>query len=262
MKKLIALLFGVSMATTAAFAGCGKDLDSSLRPGQGGPADVAAPENCTHLGCYWMLTPGHPAWHELDNGVNPPQGVNTVFYRSGLTYEEVLLRPSNDEAYYFCAYHFIATQLNKVNGADTHDIDDTFDTISAKFELFGPGDVANDAALDAAFRNAGDELMAFNTGELGPGTCGCAVAEKPVHGSQAPLGDAPSTATLDAGVPPPPPPPIDAPTPPPPPPIDGGITPPGIDAGVPQIDASVPEIDAGTPPNPDACVCMDGPDHT
>ena len=87
-------------------------------------------------------------------------------------------------------------------------------------------------------------------------------SEKPVHGSQAPLGDAPSTATLDAGVPPPPPPPIDAPTPPPPPPIDGGITPPGIDAGVPQIDASVPEIDAGTPPNPDACVCMDGPDHT
>jgi hypothetical protein len=261
MKKLIALLFGASMATTAAF-GCGKDLDTSGRSGQG---EVQGHENCTHLGCYWLLTPGHDAWDDLDNGVNPPNGPNTVFYRSGLTYQQVLLRPSNNEAYYFCAYHFIAAQLNEINGANTHEIDATFETTALLFEQYGPGDVANDAALDDAFRNAGLELMAFNTGELGPGTCTCnVVSERPAPGDQ--VATAPSSAALDAGVPPPPP--IDAPTPPPPPPIDGGSAPgidasvPPIDAALPVIDASVPEIDAGEPPLPDACVCMDGPDHT
>ncbi|HVV81955.1 MAG TPA: hypothetical protein VHE35_02705 [Kofleriaceae bacterium] len=291
MKKFLALLFGASVVSAAAFGGCGKRLDQSLLAGEPQPGE----EDCTHLGCYWLLSPTHPAWEALDNGVNPPAGQDTMFYHSGLTYREVLLRPPANEAYYLCAYHFIAAQLNKLNGADSGDIDDSYNTAEQLFRTFSPADVANDAALDQRLRSLAEDLMAYNTGELGPGTCTCPT-EPPVPRAQtnsdrAPVSEPEPGTSAGSGTPPPPPidapppppPPIDAPPPPPPtidapppppidapppppPPIDAGVppidapAPPPIDAPPPPpIDASVPDLDA--PPAPDPCVCRDRPDH-
>ena len=264
MKKLIALVFGASVATAAMFAGCGKELDTSLLAGTPGQ------ENCTHIGCFWLGSPDHPMWAELDNGVNPPRGQDTVFYRSGLTYGEVLLRPPAGDAYLICAYQFIAVQLNRMNGANSIDVDDSYDTARILFTQYSPGDVAQDALLEARLRSLSEDLMAFNTGELGPGTCTCSAFESPRIGGS-PGNDNVSTPGAvtwkDAGAPPPidaavPPPPIDAPTAPPGdggvPPIDAGVPP--IDAAPPQADAATPEVDAG-PVLPDPCTCVDRPDQ-
>ena len=109
--------------------------------------------NCTSRGCFWRATPDAEAWDELDNGVNPPNGQGTVFDRSGLTYRQVLDRPSNNEAYFLCAYQLIAVQLNELNGVDTTDVEDSYGTAREIFELYSPGDVATDALLDQRLRS-------------------------------------------------------------------------------------------------------------
>ena len=73
MRKLIALVLGGSLASMAPLASCGRDLDTSRHHGQAGE------ENCTRTSCFWLLSPGHPAWAALDNGVNPPAGQDTIF---------------------------------------------------------------------------------------------------------------------------------------------------------------------------------------
>ena len=231
MRNFIALLFGTSLAS-AAILGCGKQLDESFLPG--GPSE--GEENCTHSSCFWLHSPNHPTWADLDNSENLPAGQATLFYSSGQTYRQVLERPVHDEAYYLAAYHFIAVQLNEENGANIDDVEDAYEDTREIFEEHTPADVAGNPGLDNRLRNLKEELMAFNTGELGPGTCVCS-SDVPAQRT-APAADEALASSAEPGVA------YGSDTPPPPPPPPN----PYADAGVPPIDAATPPpIDAGVP---------------
>jgi hypothetical protein len=127
---------------------------------------------CTYGQGYWVRhgqngpAPYDDAWLNIG-----PNGENTIFFRSGQTYMEVLSQPPRGDPYYILAGAYIATVLNSLNGVTMPQ-----DVIFAKafgdeiFYTYGPDDEVPSHIPDL-MREFAATLNDFNNGVTGPGSC-------------------------------------------------------------------------------------------
>ncbi len=127
-------------------------------------------------GC--SLTPGYWKTHSefgpapYDNTwAQLPNGASTTFYLSGKSYYQVLwTAPQGGNAYYILAHAFIATKLNKLNGADTSSVATTLASAETFFNTYTPSSSLTRAQRLAALTLA-TVLDQYNNGLIGPGHC-------------------------------------------------------------------------------------------
>ena len=128
-------------------------------------------------GC--TLTPGYWKTHSI-NGPAPYDntwlqvGENTTFFLSGKTYYQVLWTSPAGNAYYNLSFHYIAAELNELNGADFSAAQAAFDEATALFELYTPAQIAalrGNSPVRANFIRLAGILGQYNEGYIGPGHC-------------------------------------------------------------------------------------------
>jgi hypothetical protein len=127
--------------------------------------EVACDEVCTLTPGYWKThssygpAPADETWELL------PDGPDTPFFGTGMSYIEVLWMPPRGDACKILAHAYIAAKLNQLNGVDTSTIDD--DLAKAE-ELLNqcPGDYPRSEIIALAQR-----LDDFNNGLVGPPHC-------------------------------------------------------------------------------------------
>jgi len=139
--------------------------------------DVPCPEGCT-------LTPGYWKTHnESFRGGAPhddtwllilPSAEDSPFFFSGQSYFDVLWTAPKGNAYYNLAFHYIAAELNMLNGADGSSIQTEFDTATHLFNTNTPagiGALKGKDALRQQFISLAGTLGDYNEGLIGPGHC-------------------------------------------------------------------------------------------
>jgi len=132
---------------------------------------------CTLTPGYWKThsefgpAPYDETWAQL------PSGASTPFFLSEQTYYEVLWTAPAGNVYYNLAFHYIAAELNMLNGASsTPEVVAAFDEATTLFETYTPAQIAalkgkNGNALRAQFIELADILADYNEGLSGPGHC-------------------------------------------------------------------------------------------
>jgi hypothetical protein len=131
------------------------------------------------LGC--TLTPGYWKTHSEygpapydDTWAMLPEGADTEFFLSGMSYYDVLWTPPAGNAYYILSHAYIAAQLNQLAGADFSEVETVFDAATVLFEEYTPAEVAemrgNNPTRKLFIELAGT-LDDYNNGLIGPGHC-------------------------------------------------------------------------------------------
>jgi hypothetical protein len=127
--------------------------------------EVACDEVCTLTPGYWKThsiygpAPADDTWELL------PEGADTEFFGSGMSYIEVLWMPPRGDACKILAHAYIAAKLNQLNGVDTSTI---ADELAKAEELLHacPGDYPRSKIIALA-----ELLDDFNNGLIGPEHC-------------------------------------------------------------------------------------------
>jgi hypothetical protein len=132
-------------------------------------------DTCTLTQGYWKTHSEYgPAPYDETWGMLP-DGADTEFFLSGMTYYEVLnTPPAGGNAYYQLAHQYIAAELNKLAGADFTDAQDAFDDATALFETYTPAEIGalrGNNALRQEFISLAGTLADYNEGIIGPGHC-------------------------------------------------------------------------------------------
>jgi hypothetical protein len=134
--------------------------------------DIICDEGCTLTQGYWKThsmmgtAPYDPAWMNLG-----PDGENTPFFGTGLSWVEVLFQnPAGGNAYFILAHQYIAAELNRLNGASVSDLggalgDAEFYLVEYEDVMDIPDDIREDVIVLASL------LDDFNNGLIGPGYC-------------------------------------------------------------------------------------------
>jgi hypothetical protein len=139
--------------------------------------DVPCPEGCTLTPGYWKThnesflggAPHDDTWLLI-----PPAAEDSPFFLSGQSYFEVLWTAPKGNAYYNLAFHYIAAELNMLNGADGSSIQTEFDTATGLFNTYTPAEIGalkGNNALRQQFISLAGTLGAYNEGLIGPGHC-------------------------------------------------------------------------------------------
>ena len=136
-------------------------------------AEVACVEGCTLTPGYWQThsihgpAPYDDTWAQI--------GEDTAFFLSGQSYYEVLWTAPQGNAYYNLSFHYIAAELNMLNGADVPaDVQDAFDQATVLFETWTPAQVGawkGQQGERATFIALAQVLADYNEGVIGPGHC-------------------------------------------------------------------------------------------
>lgn len=129
---------------------------------------------CTLTQGYWKThtkygpaKPRDETWDRIANA-----GEDTLFYRSGQTYYQVLWTPpSGGNPYYQLAHQFIAATLNKLNGAATpSEVEVALAWANEFFSTYTPSGPFSRNLTNQA-RQYADLLARYNEGYIGPGHC-------------------------------------------------------------------------------------------
>ena len=145
-------------------------------------ATVECVEGCTLTPGYWKThnesfhggAPVDDTWGLLPGG----DAEDTIFFHSEQTYFQVLWTAPQGNVYYNLAFHYIAAELNQLNGADIPaDVLAAFDEATGLFESYTPTQIAalkgkpSDKVLRQQFIDLAGILGAYNEGITGPGHC-------------------------------------------------------------------------------------------
>jgi hypothetical protein len=132
---------------------------------------------CTLTQGYWKThskygpAPYDDAWALVPDADGKLTGEDTVFFKSDLSWYEVLwTAPKKGNAYYILAHQYIAAVLNQLNGSDTTQVKDLIQEATGLFNKYGPDDFPSD--VRSRFIEIASILDQFNNGMLGPGHCG------------------------------------------------------------------------------------------
>ena len=126
----------------------------------------------THNDSFWGGAPTDDTWEQIG-----ALKEGETFFLSGQTWFEVLWTPKKGNVYYNLAFHYIAAELNMLNGADAPQVVlDAFDEATDLFNTWTPEQTAelkgkNGKDLRAEFIELAGILGSYNEGEIGPGHC-------------------------------------------------------------------------------------------
>jgi hypothetical protein len=128
---------------------------------------------CTRSAGYWKThsiygpAPYDATWELL--------GEDSTFFLSNKTnYEVMWTPPAGGNAYYILSFHYLATALNILNGADPFEIQEAFDDATDLFEMYTPeyiGSLKGNNPIRKHFLDLKDILEPYNNGMTGPGLC-------------------------------------------------------------------------------------------
>lgn len=132
---------------------------------------VACPPNggCSLTQGYWKTHSSYgPAPYDA-NWANLPNGADTAFFNSGLSWYQQFWTAPKGNAYFNLAHQYAAAYLNQLNGADTSAITAQ---LAAAANLLGSvsGTTIANKDRNAALALA-STLDAYNNGAIGPGHC-------------------------------------------------------------------------------------------
>ncbi len=139
---------------------------------------VECEEGCTLTPGYWKThnesfsggAPADDTWLQI-----LPSAEDTTFFLSGKTYFEVLWTSPGGNAYYNLAFHYIAAELNILNGATMDATTQAaFDAATTLFETKTPAEIGGlkgNNATRQQFISLAGTLGSFNEGVTGPGHC-------------------------------------------------------------------------------------------
>lgn len=156
--------------------------------------EVPCPEGCTltpgywktHNDSFWGGAPTDETWFLLeywvyDAGTDSwslagPGDEDSPFFLSGQSYFDVLWAKKAGNVYYNLAFHYIAAQLNMLDGADPTAAQAAFDAATELFKEYTPDEVAllkgkNGKEVRAEFVELAGILASYNEGWIGPGHC-------------------------------------------------------------------------------------------
>ena len=136
--------------------------------------DCSPPSHgCTLTHGYWKThskygpAPYNNTWAQV--------GEDTEFFLSGQTYYEVIwTSPAGGNAYYNLSFHFIAAQLNDLNGADFSAAQEAWDAAKVLLETYTPAQIGvlkGNNVLRKKFISLAGMLGNYNEGLIGPGHC-------------------------------------------------------------------------------------------
>lgn len=134
-------------------------------------ATVACGTGCTLTPGYWKTHSMYgPAKYD-DTWAKLLFGADTPFFLSGKSYYSVLWTPPQGNAYYILAHAYIATELNKLNGASTTaEVDAAFSKAIAWFLTHTPSGTISKTDR-AKLLGWASTLDKYNNGLIGPGHC-------------------------------------------------------------------------------------------
>lgn len=136
--------------------------------------DVTVPCDlgCTLTQGYWKTHSEHgPAPYDDAWLLLGPDGQDTPFFLSGMTYHEVLWTAPAGNAYYVLAHQYVAAELNVLNGADPTAVSATMTQAQLLLSTKTPAQVAVDKSLKRQFTTLATLLDQYNNGLVGPGHC-------------------------------------------------------------------------------------------
>jgi hypothetical protein len=134
--------------------------------------DVPCTGGCTLTLGYWKTHSEYgPAPYD-DTWAMLPDGADTPFFGSGLTYYQAMNTAAAGNAYFILAPQYAAAELNILNGASsTPEVDAAIAQAEALFEAQGPNDVKLSKAESTSAKQLATVLDAYNNGLTGPGHC-------------------------------------------------------------------------------------------
>ena len=102
-----------------------------------------------------------------------PNGEDTPFFLSGISWYEAINEKPRGNAYWILAQQYIAAQLNFNAGASsTADVDAAFNAATTVFSTYTPAQVADLPNNErAAIIDYANTLDMYNNGDIGPGHC-------------------------------------------------------------------------------------------
>lgn len=139
--------------------------------------NVPCPGGCTLTQGYWKTHSNHgPAPFDDAWNLLLPSGADSSFFSSGKTWYQVLWTPpTGGNAYYILADQYIATRLNKLNGASVPaNVQTAFNSATTLFNTYTPtyiGSLKGNNALRTQLVNLAGILGNYNEGLIGPGHC-------------------------------------------------------------------------------------------
>lgn len=142
-------------------------------PGNGG---------CTLTPGYWKThsfygpAPYDDNWENL--GDKDGDGIleywDETFFESGKTYYQVLWTSPRGNVYYNLSFHYIAAELNNLNGADFSAAENAFEDATLLFDTYTPAYIATlkgNNPIRQQFISFAGILGDYNEGIIGPGHC-------------------------------------------------------------------------------------------
>jgi hypothetical protein len=130
---------------------------------------------CSYTQGYWKTHTIYDGTKKRNNTWDKCGGENTMFFKTGQSWYEVLMtNPSSENEFYILAHQYIAAYLNKLSGADTSAIDEQ---LAHAAELLGKYDGSQMKMSDISggvskdFISTASTLDQYNNGYIGPGHC-------------------------------------------------------------------------------------------
>jgi hypothetical protein len=132
---------------------------------------IDCPVGCTLTQGYWKTHSDHgPAPYDE---VWALLGEDTLFFKSGKTYHQVLWTPPKGNPYWTLAHQYIAAKLNILAGATGSEVATALSNATNLFDTCTPGMVTKRGGSCPAstFTSLAATLDQYNNGYIGPGHC-------------------------------------------------------------------------------------------
>ena len=137
---------------------------------------------CTLTPGYWKThsfygpAPYDENWENLGDkdGDGTLEYWDETFFESGKTYYQVLWTSPRGNAYYNLSFHYIAAELNNLNGADFSAAENAFEDATLLFDTYTPANIATlkgNNPIRQQFISLAGILGNYNEGIIGPGHC-------------------------------------------------------------------------------------------
>lgn len=125
--------------------------------------------SCTLTQGYWKTHSEHgPAPYD-DTWALLPNGADTMFFGTGMTWYEMFWTPPTGNPYIQLAHQYMAAKLNELNGSDVSAISQTLIDAQALLSAYTPATLPTNKRAQA--RNLATILDNYNNGLIGPGHC-------------------------------------------------------------------------------------------
>ena len=136
--------------------------------------NVPCAGGCTLTQGYWKTHSEYgPAPYD-DTWAKLPNGADTLFFGTGLTYYEVLWTvPKGGNAYFILAHQYIAAELNRLNGAYAPpEVQEAMEAAADLLKKYEDDAYIPKKSPDRAYAIQLYELLDdYNNGYIGPGHC-------------------------------------------------------------------------------------------